>query len=342
MRTIDSHTHSRGKHPQALISQLQRYNYEYIGVLAMPDWRDQLNNLHVMEVKKLLPGQVYAYCGMQYLPGIERTGKNYLRQLEMLMEAGFDGWKIIETKPNHNKWTKAPLDGEMYEPSFAMAEAERIPITWHCADPATFWNMQLAPQWAIEAGWVYDESFPTMQELYRQTEAVLERHPKLNVTLAHLYFVSDDIEHGRRLLDKYENLRFDLCPGFEMFEAFVKEPEKWHNFFVQYQDRIIFGTDREDDPGDVSYGNYDGTYNYFLRALFKNEPIDRDGLVGRGVGLGQEIHDKLFSQNFLRAAGGPPKAINKPALRTFGQWLLGYIPQENRAECERLMELLCS
>ena len=56
-------------------------------------------------------------------------------------------------------------------------------------------------KWAVENGWGYwDKGCLSLEELYSIVENVLKRHPKLKVTFAHFYFVSDDPAHAERVL----------------------------------------------------------------------------------------------------------------------------------------------
>lgn len=339
MKTIDSHVHARHDTPEEFISHLNRYQYSHICVLGDPGPHKPVRNFPALLAKQAAPDRIFAYGGLAYTPLLTPTPESHEKQLKLLYEAGIDGWKLIESKPSDYKEIGIPLDSDIFERAFAFAEEVDLPLTWHCGDPACFWDPETCPKEAIEHGWdCLGPEYPSLQELYRQVEAVLDRHPRMRVSLAHFYFASDDIEHAKRVLDKYENVKYDLCPGFEEFVNFVKEPEKWHDFFVQYQDRIIYGTDRTDDLADESYGNYDGTYNYFLRALFKNEPVNRDGLNGIGCGLPAEVHDKLFAQNFIDIVGTQPKPIHKKGVEAYADWLMPYLNKEEQKRTENYLQ----
>ena len=48
------------------------------------------------------------------------------------------------------------------------------------------------------------------------------------------------------MLEKYPNVKFDLTPGWEMYDGFAKDADFWHDFFEENSERIIFGTDDHD------------------------------------------------------------------------------------------------
>lgn len=339
MKTIDAHVHAYGNDPGILLSHLERYDYSHICLVGCPGARNPINNIQLMYSKMYAPKRIFAYGGICTLPGVfESTGEGNKKQLEMLVAAGFDGWKIIETKPAAYKNLQIPLDGPVYEPAFAYAEEIGLPIIWHAGDPATFWDPTTAPADYIAKGWVYNTpEHPTLQECYRQVETVLARHPKLKVSLAHLLFLSDNPDYAFQLMDRYPHLNLDICPGFEMYQNFVKEPHIWREFFTKYQDRLIYGTDRRDNSDDVTYGYYDGTYNYIIRALFEDKPLDRDGVKGVGCGVPWEVHDKLFAGNFIRLNGTQPKALNKEAMAVYADWLAQYLDDNWKAQLDKYM-----
>ena len=76
----------------------------------------------------IYPGRAYAFCSLTYGEGSGEC----LAQLQMWMRAGFDGWKILETKPSVAKLLGVRMDDERFEPAFAWAEKNQIPIIWHC------------------------------------------------------------------------------------------------------------------------------------------------------------------------------------------------------------------
>ena len=152
MRPMDSHTHYYWDDPQYAVSQLDRYQYSHLTILGLPG--DLLSNIQAMMAKNARPEQVFTFGCLMYAEGLQPTPESHKAQLQMLMDAGFDGWKIIETKPTtYTAVGRIPLDSDIFEPAFALAEEKQFPITWHCGDPATFWDEEACLDWAKENGW---------------------------------------------------------------------------------------------------------------------------------------------------------------------------------------------
>ena len=62
---------------------------------------------------------------------------------------------------------------------------------------------------------------------------MLDKFPKLKITFAHFFFLSDNPDEAVRIMEKYPNALFDLTPGGEMFVNFSKDPEYWHDFCLR-------------------------------------------------------------------------------------------------------------
>lgn len=332
MQVIDSHMHIKDESCEAIAKVADMAGAEKFNVLSLAMMENPLNNLSCLLVKAKNPGRAYAFCSLTHDEG----GGECLAQLQMWMRAGFDGWKILETKPSVAKLLDVRMDGERFEPAFDWAEKNQIPIIWHVGDPATFWDPDRVPSWAVESGWAYiSGGFPALEDLYAQTETVLKRHPNLKATFAHLYFTSDDEAHARRMLDTYPNIRFDITPGSEMYYAFCEDPARWRRFFLEYQERIVYGTDLESDAEAYErlYGmkmeegeaQIDWPARWIQRWLTGTGEMDLMGTPVRGLGLPESAAEKILGGNFLRFVGGEPKPLDRAAALEGVKWVEGIL-----------------
>ena len=339
MRKIDSHTHVDAGRPEVLLARArEQFGYEKIAVMGIPCSNGPLNNLECLKVKALAPDYAYVYGGMVYSNLSKPDARDHEKQLTLLMDAGFDGWKLLESKPSCYRRLQLPLDGEVFARTFALAEAEQIPVTWHAGDPATFWSAETAPRFAVENGWLcVGEGFPTLVEIYRQVEAVLARHPRLRASLAHLYFTSDDRPHAERLLDTFECLALDLTPGNEMYVDFMKDPDGWRAFFRKYRGRLVFGTDMADEDEDVVFGGASTSVDLVTNTLAGSEPFRVWEISGQGLGLEEDVLRKVFAENFARIVPTAPKPISKSGLNAYAEWIQPHLTKEQRRSCEDML-----
>lgn len=338
MRIIDSHTHLDCHNPKKLVEMVDHFGYEKFGVMAIPCSRNPLNTLECLLVKRHAPGRAYVFGGMVYTDGQPATGDDHEKQLRLMLDAGCDGWKLLESKPSVYRALQIPLDSDVFEKAFALAERENVPLTWHAGDPATFWSLDTAPAFAIENNWTcVGEGFPTLEKIYSEVENVMARHPRLRTAMAHLYFTSDDRAHAERMLDAYENFWLDLTPGSEMYYAFHEDVPGWRAFFEKYQDKLVFGTDMVDSEGDVVFDSQDTIVDLVLKTFMEDKPFEIMGQKCMGMNLPQTVTEKILARNF-EGRVGQPKPINEKGLNAYVEYLMPRLTKEEQKKAEELLK----
>ena len=229
----------------------------------------------------------------------------YEKQAEYLLNIGCDGIKSLVMKPDYRKKLGKGINHSSFDKMFSMLEERQVPVMIHSNDPSYFWDIERVGQWNIDHGRFYGvPGYLSYKEVYEETFEMLDKHQKLNVTLAHLFFLHEDIAEARRVLEKYPNVKFDLTPGWEMYIAFSEKIEEWHDFFVEYQDRILFGTDRNTTSTDEHCNNIQKlvingiSHDY---SEFKM-PCYRDNMI-KGLSLSEDIIRKICYENFEKFVG---------------------------------------
>lgn len=264
------------------------------------------DNLSAALAKACYPGRVYAFGGLHHhLPGVPRNGIDLADQARRLIRIGFDGLKMIEGKPTVRAELGYPLDAPQYDDYYAFLEARRVPLVFHVGDPAEFWD-----------GPYREEAMPEREALYAEVERVLERFPDLRVIFAHLYFLADDLERAGRFLDGHPAVSVDLTPHPQMYAELSREPERAREFFVRYQDRIVFGTDNHAEERDFGPGaplEYWPVYKVAAMRAFLE--TDAEFVAWhrplRGIALEDQVLARIYRGNLLRYVDGrPPRPLN--------------------------------
>jgi predicted TIM-barrel fold metal-dependent hydrolase len=113
------------------------------------------------------------------------------------------------------------------------------------------------------------------------------------------------------LFERFPKVAIDLCPGVEMFDGFTKQRSRWIQFFIKYQDRILFGTDNAVRPFEQVVG-HDGSYYdriaYMRRFLETDDRFEAWSYNLHGFALPENVLNKIYSGNALRLRG-PIKAV---------------------------------
>ncbi len=300
-------------------------------VLSLSQYHnDPVQNLTMLHAKALAPEQCYAFFGLDH-PKAGEPVPDYLSQAKLWMAAGFDGLKLIETKPNCARDAGVRLDASEFDPMFAWLEENEVPILWHNGDPAPFWDpAQCSPE-LIQKGWAYcDGTYPSLEALYGMVERVLDRHPRLHVTFAHFYFVSDDPAHAERMFAKYPNVHFDLTPGTEMYGGFTENADFFRPFFLKYAHRIQYGTDLHVSPEDaVGIGNLVRTNT--VRFLTTEDEFQYlSDFSAKGFGLPEETVNQILANTFVETYGEKPRPLSPDGIQKAADYVLALL--KNRSD----------
>lgn len=242
---IDSHIHMYSEEDLAAIeaaAQVGGYSgYTLLSGSFMP--QSAPGNLSVAWAKLKHPKQVYGYASLHAEMEGAPDAADLLRQAQQYHRIGFDGIKMLDGKPSARK-KRVALDDACYDPLFSYLEEKQIPVLYHSNDPVEFWDIKRIPTWAKNI-FYYDWENPSKDQITRETVGILKKHPDLNLTVAHFFFLpnTNEYELACELMETYPNFFMDLTPGWEMFGDMHRDPERWKQYIVKYSDRLVYGTD---------------------------------------------------------------------------------------------------
>lgn len=332
---IDGHVHfPHYSFGDSLISIMDAAGIEALAVVCTPDEKRLSLVPDAMHLKARFPERVYVFGGLDISPlfmAPEIAGEAFARTVDVLNEMGADGIKMIEGKAMIRKQLPIPdFDAPVYAPYWEKLAETQTPLIFHVNDPEEFWDSERIPDWAREMGWFYgDGTYIDNEDQYHQVLNVLDRHPNLNVTFAHFFFLSAQLDRLRDYLDRYPGMHVDLTPGIEMYHNFAKDPQKARDFFLKYQDRILYGTDigaralLADREGGIEREESLARVEV-VRGFLENDgpfTLEHEGFlfggkeaVFHGIALPEEVLEKIYAQNFINFAGESPKPLNSEAI----------------------------
>lgn len=314
---IDCHVHFRpdAKDPARDIAAFDAFSSEVMAAGRLSqmylsgDWS-------AICLKARKPGRFYAGAAVAWGGTGDVVVPKWKQELEDLMAAGFDGVGEMGSKPAPRD-TMNMLAGPYYTGFWRYCDSRRVPVLCHVADPEEFWDDALAPAWAREQGWTYDSRFPTKRELHDDLATVLGRHPEMSIVVAHFGFLSADIDAAGAFFGRYAHAALDLAPGIELLWNMSAARDRWREFFVAHQDRILFGTDIAPWQSVPEALARIWTVRTFLESDGEFvTPPEADRLMTRydrpfrGLGLPHEVLAKIYAGNFQRVFGRSARPID--------------------------------
>lgn len=321
---IDSHIHFSFPHTFEEVEDALNISCATRGnLVAQIDRYKVSDTIDCLYAKYLSKDRIYVYGSLdatQYLKN-QNMGYNLIEHIKHLMNCGCDGIKMLEGKPDQRKIFKIPnFDNDEWDKVFEYIEKEQINIIWHVNDPEEFWDINKIPVWAKQAGWFYDNTFINNEKQYNEIKNVLDKHPLLHITFAHFFFMSNQLNRLDKILSKYPNVCVDITPGIELFENLSKNLKEAKDFFIKYQDRIIYGTDisrcyyDNDKEENIIDAFYRSRLCYrFLKESKVDIEINKKSLLGtnsihiNGLSLDTKVINKITYQNFYNRNLEPKK-----------------------------------
>lgn len=195
------------------------------------------------------------------------------------------------------------IDDRRWDPIWQACGELDLPVLIHTADPAAFFlpidesnerweELSRHPDWSF-----HGEKWPSREALLAQRNRVIERHRKTIFIGAHVANNPEDLKTVGQWLDKYPNLYVEIA---SRIGELGRQPYTARKFFLDYQDRILFGTDGPWPEQRLSlYWRFLETYDEYFPYSEKEFPPQGFWNI-YGIGLPDDVLKKVYHENALR------------------------------------------
>ncbi len=203
--------------------------------------------------------------------------------------------------------SRLQIDDPMLDPVWQEAAKLNIPVFIHTADPASFFKpIDYTNERWLELALFGDrrypqDRFPSFEQLMTERDNMVRRNPKTTFVIAHMSWYANDLPKLSKLMDEFPNVVTEM--GAVLYDV-GRQPRVAHDFFVKYQDRILFGKDAF-QPEEYPYywrvfETRDDYFDYYrdYHAFWKLYGID----------LPDEVLKKIYYKNALRITKALPQA----------------------------------
>ena len=233
-----------------------------------------------------------------------------VRQLEADLKAGAVGvgeiGKSFGLNTQKPDGTRLKIDDPALDPLWAAFARLDVPVFMHTAEPQEFFQ----PLDYHNERWLELALFPsrrnnqpghvTFDELMTERNNVFRKHPGTRFIAAHFGWHANDLGKAAAMFDQFPNVVVEV--GAILYDL-GRQPRAAHDFFVKYQDRILFGKDAF-QPEEYPYywrvfETADEYFDYYrnYHAFWKLYGID----------LPDAVLKKLYHDNAQRVVKGLPR-----------------------------------
>ncbi|MEX2560571.1 MAG: amidohydrolase family protein, partial [Pirellulales bacterium] len=182
-----------------------------------------------------------------------------------------------------------------------------LPVIMHTADPAAFFlpidrhnerweELNRHPEWSF-----FGDQWPRREHLHAARNRVIGRHPGTTFIGAHMANDAEDLQTLAAWLDEYPNLVVEFA---SRISELGRQPYTARRFFVEYADRIMFGTDGPRPAARLlPYWRFLETYDEYFP--YAENPFPPQGFWNiYGIGLPDEVLAKVYHENAERIIPG--------------------------------------
>ena len=212
---------------------------------------------------------------------------------------GLKVYKNLGLNLRDSKGKRVPVDDERL--SFIWEECAKlnIPVLIHSGEPKAFFD----PIDKFNERWLHarekpnsfrsSDQYPAFDKVMLEQHNMFRKHSKTTFINAHFGWYANDLSKLSKILDELKNVSVEFGA---VINELGRQPRAAKKFFIEYQDRILFGKD---------IYKKDEYYIYFRVLETSDEYIQyyrkRHGLWRLyGMGLPDDVLKKIYYENALK------------------------------------------
>lgn len=225
-------------------------------------------------------------------------------------------WKNIGMveKDSHGRYIM--LDDHGFDGVMKHLEDAHIPLIAHQAEPKNCWlpldqmtteNDRSYFKEHPEYYMYLHPEMPAYETLMQARDRFVARHPKLVFDGAHLASLEWSVKRLAKFLDGYPNASVDLAARMTQVQfQSVRHYTAVRQFFLKYQDRLLYGTDLTEDPGDKTFAAEADAFwrsDWSYLATADSQQVEAIRADVKGLALPRTVIDKIYFTNARRLFG---------------------------------------
>jgi len=269
--------------------------------------KESIKNISELKTGKFIIFTNIDFYGFGEEGWIEQT----LKELEDDVNSGAKGLKIYKNLGltlKDNNGNRVPTDDTRLDPIWQKCAELGIPVLIHTGEPFQFWQ----PKDKNNERWLElkqkpnryrdPKEYPPWEQIMEEQHNAFRKNKNTIFINAHLSWLGNDLARLGKLMDEIPNMYTEI--GAVLAEL-GRQPRFAREWFIKYQDRIMFGKDS---------WNPEEYYVYFRVLETEDEYFDyyrkRHAFWKMyGLGLPDEVLKKLYYKNALRIIPGIDKTL---------------------------------
>ncbi|WP_339896567.1 amidohydrolase family protein [uncultured Gilvimarinus sp.] len=317
---IDSHVHANSIDSD-IVTLAQEANFKLISInVDYPDFPPVKRQLEITaELQNRHPDD-FAFAGTFTMQGwgSEHWVDNKIEQINQAREQGaiaIKVWKNIGMSFRNETDELVMVNDEKLSPIFSYLEKEQLPLIGHQGEPKNCW-LPVSEMTVLNDKKYFKEhphyhmylhpEMPSYEEQMNSRNRMLDQHPSLTFIGAHMASLEWSVEALSSFLEDNPKAVVDMAARIGQIQhQSMENYAKVRDFFIKYQDRILYATDLTLSKGqtgaeflqeamDVWQSDWDylATDNMLTSSFVEGE--------FRGLQLPKKVINKIYRTNAER------------------------------------------
>ena len=301
---IDVHNHQFDmplKDLSKLTAEMDKLNMAFM--INLSGFRGLYLKKTLENVKENAPSRFGIFVNLDFEaidePDFKKTTLSLLEEAVQNGVMGLKVYKSLGLTSRDASGNRIAVNDPRLDPIWNKCGELGIPVLIHSGEPASFWkdkdkhNERWLELRQKPRRYRDPELNPSFEEVMAEQHNVFKKHPNTTFINAHLGWMGNDLDRLGNHLDTYPNVVTEI--GAVLAEL-GRQPKRAKQFFVSYQDRILFGKDA------YKVSEY---YTYFRVLETDDEYFDyyrkrHAHWKMYGLALPDSILKKLYYKNALK------------------------------------------
>jgi predicted TIM-barrel fold metal-dependent hydrolase len=320
VRKLDAHVHGNVVTP-ALIEQARADNFELMSInVDYPDFpalKDQ--RAAALAQLKMDPARfhwatTFSMQGFEEPGWADKVGAGLAADAKQGAKA-VKIWKNVGMSERNKAGQLIRIDDPKISPVADQVQRLGLVLIAHQGEPHNCWlpldqmttdndreYFKEHPQYHM---YLHPE-MPGYEDQIRHRDDFVAAHPQLRFVGAHLGSLEYDVDRIAAFLDRFPNANVDMAARMSQVQyQSVRDFDKVRNFFIKYQDRLLYGTDLTLNPGDdaaqfrqEAHGFWSRDWRYL--ATDESQRVEIIKADVKGLALPRAVIDKIYYSNAKR------------------------------------------
>ncbi|MEP7186786.1 MAG: amidohydrolase family protein [Rhodanobacter sp.] len=320
VRKYDAHVHANSPDP-AFLEQARVDGFELLSInVDYPDF-PSLSLQHAAALTLAAKDPAHFHWATTFsmkgfgTPGwSERVNASLAKDIAK-GAVGVKIWKNVGLEEKNAAGKFIMLDDPGLEPVAEQVRALGVPLIDHQGEPHNCWlpldkmttdNDREYFRHHPEYYMYLHPDYPGYEDLMAARDRFVSANPTLRFVGAHLASLEYDVDRIAAFLDRFPNANVDMAARMSQVQyQSVRDREKVRDFFIRYQDRLLYGTDLTFSPDAVhaqfrreAHAVWLSDWRYL--ATGRSQRVDMIDANVPGLALPRAVIDKIYYANAKR------------------------------------------